>query len=99
MPLNGIHPPGLKGHDLKSYRGLLVRARSATHRLLQTWDDEYVKKKFTVFEGTKLEGNFTRRWVLYHLLEHFASHFGQINSLLRCSRDNGLWNSSQPSDG
>ena len=99
MPLNGIHPPGLKGLDLESYRGLLARARSATHRLLQTWDDEYVKKKFTVFEGTKLEGNFTRRWVLYHLLEHFASHFGQINSLLHCMRDNGLWNSSQSSDG
>jgi hypothetical protein len=33
---------------------------------------------------------FSHRWVLYHLIEHFASHFGQILSLLHYMRDHGV---------
>ena len=32
----------------------------------------------------------SHRWVLYHVLEHFAAHYGQILSLLHCMRDCGV---------
>ena len=59
-----------------------ARARSATHEVLKTRDDPSLDK--TVSAGGI---TFSYRWVLYPLLEHFASHFGQILILLHCMRD------------
>ena len=85
LPEDGGHPENLKGRDLEGYFDLLARARSATHELLQSWDDASLD---TTFGGDGM--TFSHRWVLYHLLEHFAAHFGQILSLLHCMRDHGV---------
>ena len=39
LPADGVHPASLKGRNLEGYFDLLGRARSATHKLLRTWDD------------------------------------------------------------
>lgn len=85
VPLDGTHPVSLKGRDLAGYLDLLARARSATHDLLKTWDDRSLDGTVDAF-GTTV----SRRWVLYHVLEHFAAHYGQILSLLHCMRDRGV---------
>jgi len=85
LPGDGAHPENLQGRDLEGYFDLLARARSATHELLESWDDASLD---TTFGGAGT--TFSHRWVLYHLLEHFAAHFGQILSLLHCMRDHGV---------
>ena len=86
LPADGVHPESIKGRDLEGYFGLLARARSATHEVLKSWDDPSLDRTVTFGGGV----NFSRRWVLYHLLDHFAGHFGQIGSLLHCMRDQGV---------
>ena len=85
LPEDGVHPENLEGRDLEGYFDLLARARSATHELLVSWDDASLDRTFSGSGFT-----VSHRWVLYHLVEHFASHFGQIASLLHCMRDHGV---------
>ncbi len=85
MSLEGTHPESIQGRDLEGYFDLLARARSATHELLKTWDDSSLDRTVTLGPAT-----FSRRWVLYHILEHFAAHFGQIGSQLHFMRDQQL---------
>ena len=85
LPADGVHPESLEGRDLDGYFDLLALARSATHELLKSWDDRSLD---TTFGGAGM--TFSHRWVLYHLLEHFAAHFGQILSLFHCMRDHGV---------
>ena len=72
----------MKGWDVESYLDLLARGRSATHELLETWDDASLDKTIGDARHT-----ISHRWVLYHILEHYAAHFGQILSLMHCMRD------------
>ena len=87
MPLrpDGQHPESLKGWDVESYLDLLARGRSATHELLKTWDDASLDKTIGDAGHT-----ISHRWVLYHILEHYAAHFGQILSLMHYMRDQGV---------
>ena len=84
--LVGTHAEPLKGCDLESYLDLLARARRSTHELLKTWDDVAIRTVVSLYGG----GDVSRRWVLYHLLEHVAAHNGQIASLLHIMRDHDL---------
>ncbi len=85
--LVGTHAASLKGRDLDGYLDLLARARRATHELLKTWDDTSLD---TVVVGGGTGITISHRWVLYHVLEHFAAHIGQICILLHCMRDQGV---------
>ncbi len=85
LPEDGVHPVSLEGRDLDGYFDLLTRSRSATHELLKSWDDASLDRTFGGSGFT-----VSHRWVLYHLVEHFAAHFGQIASLLHCMRDHGV---------
>ena len=85
LPPDGMHPTHLEGRDLVNYEDLLARARRATHALLTTWDDASLDTTATFGART-----VSRRWVLYHILEHFAAHYGQITSLLHCMRDHAV---------
>jgi hypothetical protein len=82
--LVGIHATSLKGRDLDGYLDLLARARRATHELLKTWDDLSLGR---TLGGAGTGMTLSQRWLLYHVLEHFAAHFGQICSVLHCMRD------------
>lgn len=73
LPAHGAHPRSLSGKTVADYFDLLDRARAATHRLLQGWDDGSLEETSTV-DGEEI----SRAWMLYHLVEHFAHHRGQI---------------------
>jgi uncharacterized damage-inducible protein DinB len=78
LPENGAHPAPLEGFTLDQYFSLLDHARAETHRVLQSWTDDILDDEFKMEDHT-----FSRMWVLYHILEHFACHFGQIRLLLQ----------------
>lgn len=84
--LVGTHARSLTGRDLDGYLDLLARARHATHEVLKTWDDRSLDTILDGGTGTTI----SRRWLLYYVLAHFASHFGQICILLHCMRDQGV---------
>lgn len=84
MPLAPGAPPApaLVGRDIAFFHGLLQRAREHTRRVARTLTDEDLARETLrprADGGVRvLDGG----WVLYHLVEHTAGHFGQI-SLLR----------------
>ena len=73
LPPNGPHPATLSGKTATDYFDMLDRARAATHRLLRAWDDSSLEQT-TAIDGEEV----SRAWMLYHLVEHFAHHRGQI---------------------
>lgn len=72
-PPDGGHPAGLVGWDRPRYVDLLDRARRHLRRVAMSWSDADLAK---VVRYRDME--CSREWVLYHLLEHFAAHTGQI---------------------
>lgn len=88
LPADGKHPKYLKGYSLEQYLKVIAKVRSATHRELKTWRDRDLDKLYSL--GKKKKRSFSRRWTLYHVLEHFAAHFGQINLLKHMMRDAGV---------
>jgi uncharacterized damage-inducible protein DinB len=88
MPLpEGAPPPAsLAGRDLTFYDDLLARARAHTMAHLTPLGDDALDVETS---RTRKNGNvehYTVRWVLYHMVEHMAGHYGQINLLAHLYR-------------
>lgn len=77
LPDDGRHPKTLKNKTLEEYLQMLDSAREATHRILKGWTDDDLNSTFVLEE----KHEFTRGWMVYHVLEHFISHLGQIRML------------------
>ncbi|MBL9089267.1 MAG: DinB family protein [Planctomycetia bacterium] len=70
---DGGHPATLAGWDAARYVDLLARTRTCTREALATWRDADLDAVVS------LRGkDVTRGWILYHALEHFAQHTGQV---------------------
>jgi hypothetical protein len=87
MPMKaGDTPPeALRGRDVAFYRDLLDKARAAVVADLRSWTDASLEQTFTTKWGT-----ISRGWTLYHILEHYAQHFGQVSMLGHLMRDAGV---------
>ena len=83
LPLapDGAHPRALAGKTAAEYLDLLWRARQATHATLRAWDDASLER-IHVADGAEV----TRAWILFHVVEHFAQHAGQITLLASLRR-------------
>lgn len=79
------HPDTLAGRSLADYLSMLDRARAASHAVLRTWSDADLESSYSFRDGL-----ITREWTVYHLLEHFCGHYGQILLLLHLMRDAGV---------
>ncbi len=73
---DGKHPAALSGWTRERYLELLVRTRDCTREVLATWHDADLET--TIRLG---ERDVQRGWILYHVLEHFAQHAGQVSLL------------------
>lgn len=82
---DGGHPSVLEGKPLSFYLELLDAARASTHDVLRAWRDDDLASTFTNRDRT-----ITREWTLYHVLEHFAGHYGQVLLLMHLMRDAGV---------
>ncbi|MEQ1833484.1 MAG: DUF664 domain-containing protein [Candidatus Eisenbacteria bacterium] len=80
MPLakNGLPPAALASWTYADYRRLLGRARvHIAAQVLELTDRDVARK----VKRVRLNGEHTAqsvRWILYHVLEHFSGHYGQI---------------------
>jgi uncharacterized damage-inducible protein DinB len=80
-------PPALRGKTAADYVALLRRARALAHETLRTWTDADLSR---VVAGEPDDPRLSLRWILYHALEHFAGHFGQVLLVKHQLRDAGL---------
>jgi uncharacterized damage-inducible protein DinB len=84
----GAGPPAtLAGKDLAYYDDLIARGRRYTKQLARGWSDADLDHRI---ERTRPNGTVTihhRRWIVYHVLEHFSGHYGQILLLRHLHRD------------
>ncbi|MCP4569907.1 MAG: DinB family protein [FCB group bacterium] len=82
IPPDGQHPKYLRGFSLIKYLTMLTKARRSIHREMKTWYDRDLEKLYKLNTMS-----FTRMWTLYHVLEHFSAHFGQIQLMKHMMRD------------
>jgi uncharacterized damage-inducible protein DinB len=78
-------PEALREWNAGDHVALLRRARALTHETLRGWTDADLARVLT---GER--GSVSLRWILYHVLEHFAGHFGQVLLVKHQLRDAGL---------
>ena len=80
MPLepDGPAPANLRGKRLPYFEDLLARARTYLKEAAEPLTDADLEREIT---RTRPDGSrrvVNVRWVLYHLLEHYSGHFGQV---------------------
>ncbi len=75
---DGTPPAALAGKDLEFFDGLLDRARQHLKGVAAPVRDSdlTIVRSRTRPDGEPREVEV--RWTIYHMLEHFAGHFGQI---------------------
>ena len=85
LPSDGRHVKFLRGLTLEKHLATLTKARRLSHRELKKWHDRDLDKLYRLHKR-----QLSRTWTLYHVLEHFAGHFGQILLLKHMMRDAGV---------
>jgi uncharacterized damage-inducible protein DinB len=84
LPEGGTPSRALADRELPYFDDLLARARAYTRTSIAALTDADLDRRFRTpatweTEGGEFEG--TIGWALYHVLEHQAAHYGQINLL------------------
>jgi len=82
MPLDeGGRPPAtLHGKDLAFFDELIAKGRAFTRRALQGLTQSDLDRVISRRCGADVQ-EIDMRWVLYHMVEHMACHYGQVNLL------------------
>lgn len=95
-PPQGGHPKVLKGKTLRWYWNRIEEARAHLKSLVGPITPAGLNRKV---EARRKDGTlrvYNIRWVLYHLVEHFAAHQGQIYLLRHQYRDRNSGKRRQP---
>jgi uncharacterized damage-inducible protein DinB len=89
VPAGGAPPVTLEKKPLKWYREQLELARTYVVRRWRPLTTRDLGRTITRHrrDGTRVV--LDPRWVLYHIVEHFAAHQGQINLIRHQYRDSG----------
>jgi uncharacterized damage-inducible protein DinB len=90
MPIEkagGLPPKGLAGHDLAFYEDTLRKTRNFTKEIAVSLTDDDLDRTGSLKRRDGSTGTYTVRWVLYHVLEHEAAHYGQIGFIRHQYRD------------
>ena len=79
LPEHGNPPAVLEGRDLAWFRGLVDKARAETVRIARQVTEADLARR--IVRPPRPDGGqraFNVEWMLYHLVEHFCGHSGQI---------------------
>lgn len=87
MPAAAKPPRGLAGWTMARYRKLHDRARAFAKRTARAWNDAYLDPSFRYVRMNGQVRILNVRWILYHVLEHQAGHYGQMLLLRHQYRD------------
>jgi uncharacterized damage-inducible protein DinB len=87
LAAGGAPPAALAGRELPFFDDLLARARTFTKQALAPLGDADLERRFHAAWSAELEVEGNLGWTLYHLLEHEAGHYGQINLLRHLYRE------------
>ncbi len=82
LPADGSPPAALEGRDLAFFMDLIARAEAHTSAACEGLTDEVLSHE--IVRPPRPDGTqrvFDRRWILLHMVEHAASHLGQIRVL------------------
>lgn len=79
------HPQTLAGKSPDDYWRMVDAARAKVHEELRTWNDAELESTYQLRDK-----RITRSWTVYHVLEHFAAHYGQILLIMHLMRDAGI---------
>ena len=85
QPPGGAFPEALRGRTADDYVRLMRTSRTHVLNELLEWSDDDLGRTVSMRDRT-----FSRRWMLYHVLEHFAAHAGGVGRLLHDMRDAGV---------
>lgn len=85
LPPEGTHSSYLKGFTAEKYLAIIAKGRRVIFTTMKKWRDRDLDK---FYGHGKIEISHT--WTLYHVLEHFAGHYGQILLLKHLMRDAGV---------
>ena len=73
------HPRALRGWRLADYLVLLKRSRAFVRRIAKRWTPRDLEQPLRrEWRSQNRIQHYHRRWILYHLLEHLAGHYGQM---------------------
>lgn len=79
LPEDAAPPEGLAGKPFAWFQELETKARAHSKDVLHGLEDAALEEeRETLVGGGTLRIRHNRRWVLYHVLEHYSGHFGQI---------------------
>jgi uncharacterized damage-inducible protein DinB len=78
LPEGGAPPSNLNGKDLAFYDELLSRGRAHYTKTLMPLTDADLGREVVRTRPDGTQRVITVRWFLYHVLEHFSGHYGQI---------------------
>ncbi len=84
LPPGAPPSPALAGKDVAFYEGLLAKAGAHTRAAAANVRDQDLDAD--IVRPPRPDGTrriFTKRWVLFHMLEHAAGHLGQVLALKR----------------
>lgn len=87
QPHPGVNTVGM----LLAHLAVVDAARAATHGELRKWRDTDLAGAFPLRDRS-----ISREWSLYHVLEHFSGHHGQILLLKHLMRDAGVLPRPEP---
>jgi uncharacterized damage-inducible protein DinB len=82
LPEDGAPPAALAGRDVGFFLDLLERSLAHTRAACEPLTEEILAHE--IVRPPRPDGSyrvFDRRWILFHMVEHMASHLGQIRSL------------------
>ena len=86
LPADGRPPAGLAGKDIAYFHDLLARARAHTCERARALTDADLEREVSRQRPDGTLNTFTLRWALYHMLEHLAAHYGQVNLMKHLQR-------------
>ena len=79
---SGESEPPATAPEVETYAGLLSKTRAMILNYLDPLSDDDLEGK-VIMKSRKRDIEISRKWIVYHLIEHEAHHKGQMFMLIR----------------